>query len=250
MLNSLMSRKAIRPPRGLNYVGRGDFKKQGDHQLALLRRFIGLKPDDRVLDVGCGIGRTASALTSYLSREAAYDGFDVVQKGVDWCNKNIASRFPYFNFTYYPIANDLYNTENITATDFIFPYPDDYYDKVILFSVFTHMQKDEIRHYMTEIARVLKKGGMCLMTVFLYDEHNEQIIANQRSFSFPLEGDGVRWMSPVLKSANVAIRSDILVSFIESAGMQMIEIVSGYWQDGVERKEHVDFQDIVVVRKE
>ncbi|HNL40175.1 MAG TPA: class I SAM-dependent methyltransferase, partial [Saprospiraceae bacterium] len=82
------------PPRGDIYIGSGDFIQQGRHQLDLLQRYIDLQAADAVLDVGSGIGRTAVALTTFLNLEARYEGFDVVEKGVAWCNATIRRDFP------------------------------------------------------------------------------------------------------------------------------------------------------------
>ena len=55
----------------------------------MLKQFIdlgGLKPEHRVLDIGSGIGRVAIPLTEYLNEKGSYEGFDVVELGVNWCN--------------------------------------------------------------------------------------------------------------------------------------------------------------------
>ena len=82
------------PAKGDIYTGSGDFMAQGKHHLNLLRELANLKADDAVLDVGSGIGRTAVALTDYLTGNAEYEGFDVVEKGVKWCNEKINKKFP------------------------------------------------------------------------------------------------------------------------------------------------------------
>src|SRR5207253_6977031 len=58
----------------------------------------GLKPHERILDVGFGIGRKTYLLTDYLSGEGAYDGIDIVPEGIDFCTRAISSRFPNFRF--------------------------------------------------------------------------------------------------------------------------------------------------------
>lgn len=60
-------RHKYEPPKGDIYIGSGAFITQGRHQLELLKKYIRLKPEDAVLDVGSGIGRTAVALTQYLT---------------------------------------------------------------------------------------------------------------------------------------------------------------------------------------
>ena len=39
----------------------------------------------------------------------------------------------------------------------------------MLFSVFTHMLEDEIRHYLAEIRRMLGRGDIAVATFFLMD---------------------------------------------------------------------------------
>ena len=39
-----------------------------------------LSPDHRVLDIGCGTGRMAIPLTSFLSKKGSYEGFDIVRR--------------------------------------------------------------------------------------------------------------------------------------------------------------------------
>ena len=64
------------PPTGLvDVVGGG--LELGEGHVAQLRELAGLRPGDRVFDVGCGVGRTAIPLTSYLSSDGAYEGFDI-----------------------------------------------------------------------------------------------------------------------------------------------------------------------------
>ncbi|WP_417943184.1 class I SAM-dependent methyltransferase [Flavobacterium sp. RS13.1] len=131
--------------------------------------------------MGCGIGRAAVALTQYLSKQAKYEGFDVVEKGIIWCKKHITKDFPNFNFQYIPLNNDLYHFTDQKAEEFVFPYENNSFDTIFLFSVFTHMQPLEVQNYFNEIQRVLKTGGKCLGTFFLYDDKNEEVISSKQN---------------------------------------------------------------------
>src|ERR1700730_7662335 len=68
-------RRDMIPPRTMNFVGDGDFRKTGMEFRRLFTEYGGLKPDHKVLDIGCGIGRMAGPLTSYLSAQGEYQGF-------------------------------------------------------------------------------------------------------------------------------------------------------------------------------
>jgi ubiquinone/menaquinone biosynthesis C-methylase UbiE len=49
----------------------------------------GLKPHERVLDLGCGIGRMAVSHPRYLGDRGSYEGLEVFLKGIAWCQENI-----------------------------------------------------------------------------------------------------------------------------------------------------------------
>src|SRR5574341_480196 len=75
-----------------------NFKEVG---LELSRQMIELghlRPHARVLEVGCGIGRAAIALTKYLNDRGSYEGFDVIPSAISWCQKNITLKYPQFHF--------------------------------------------------------------------------------------------------------------------------------------------------------
>ena len=91
-------RDKFTPPKGLIFIGSGDFRKQGDRLLNLLKQYGNITPQSHILDVGCGIGRLAVPLTHFLDKNGRYDGFDIVKNGIDWCNKHIAKDFPHFRF--------------------------------------------------------------------------------------------------------------------------------------------------------
>ena len=202
-----------------------------------------------VLDIGSGIGRTAVKLTSYLDKDGVYEGFDVVEKGVRWCQQKISVAYTNFNFQYVPLHNDLYNSNSKSAVDFNFPYSDNHFDIAFLFSVFTHMGIDEIEHYLHQIYRVLKPGGQCLATCFVYDAELEKVIVNRDAFNFPFAGDGYRLMDKQVTAANIAIEESKLMQMISKAGLNKVHFVKGHWRDKKMKNEVEEFQDILVIEK-
>lgn len=232
------------PKKGDIYVGSNDFIAHGILQTKALQKYIDLKSDDHVLDVGCGIGRTAVALTEVI-KNGSYDGFDAVEKGINWCNININKKHPHFKFKFSPIYNDLYNTFSQKAEDFTFPYEDSNFDKVFLFSVFTHMQVSEIKRYLSEISRVLKNDGLCLATFFLYDDSKKESWTK----IFPHIYDGYKLMDDKVTAANIAISISLLNEMTAEAGLEVVKIKEGYWRSNVEKEGADEFQDIVVFKK-
>lgn len=241
------------PPRGMIFTGSSagaeSYLKQGQHQLELLKTFVHLKPSDDVLDIGSGVGRSAIALSDFLSNEARYEGFDVVKKGVDWCNKKLRKDFPNFNFTYVPLFNDLYNQEKNDALNFVFPYEDLAFDKTFSFSVFTHMKIAEIEHYFTEIKRVMKPDGLSLHTFFLYHDEDSDYISTRENFNFPVDKGNYKLMSDKVEGANISIHKDELYKMANRSGLEIVSIIDGFWKDKVKDLSKIEYQDMVVFRK-
>ena len=81
------------PPEDVDYV-KVDFKETGSRFAEYCRHLARLQPGDRILDVDCGLGPLAVALTGYLDSTARYEGIDVVSSGIAWCEQEITSRVP------------------------------------------------------------------------------------------------------------------------------------------------------------
>lgn len=249
-LNSITKPKDKNVPnKGDIFIGGGDFSEQGNHLFNILKQYASLKPEYAVLDVGCGIGRVAVPLTKYLSHVGKYEGFDVVKKGIVWCQNHIAKDFQNFKFQYIPLNNDLYHLTEKKAESFMFPYEDNTFDTVFLFSVFTHMQPLEVQNYLKEISRVLKPNGRCLSTFFLYDETIENKISQKsKSFSFPYNKGNYRLMNEKVPSANIAFSEFYLNSMIEESQLKIENKIYGRWANR-EAGDLCDFQDILVFSK-
>ena len=156
------------PPRVINYAGAGDFRTIGRIQAVQLMERARLGPRSRVLDIGSGMARMASALAHQFP-SLDYQGFDVVRYGVEWSRKALRDR-PSFGFTHVDVRNDFYNPRGVIEPDtFRFPYPDDRFDLAFATSVFTHLLHLTAEHYLSEAARVVRPGGRIYLTTFVHD---------------------------------------------------------------------------------
>lgn len=236
------------PPRGKIFIGPGDYVKLGERFLGYFKELAGLKPDHKVLDIGCGIGRMALPLTGFLNDKGSYDGFDIVKSGIDWCNKHISVRYPNFRFQYTGLYNSLYNTsDKVEASEFIFPYMDNKFDFVFLTSVFTHMMPDEVTHYLNEIGRVMKPGANCLMSFFIVNCESEDLMIKQPNhMNFPVNKGFYRLHSTQVDTANVAYDEEWLLDKLDKAGLKMESIKYGQWCG---RTSYFDYQDLLICSK-
>jgi SAM-dependent methyltransferase len=161
---------------------RDTFIESGRQQLSLLVERCRLRPHKSVLDMGCGPGRMAVALVSYLTEEGSYEGIDVSPERIEWCASNITSRYPNFRFQVADVYSRRYNPRGtVRGADYRFPYTDERFDLVFLFSVFTHMLADDMENYLAEIARTLKIGGRCLATFLLLNDESQALIDSDRT---------------------------------------------------------------------
>lgn len=242
-------RKPMTPPRGLIFVGSGDFVTQGKLLLDQLIRLAKLEPNEHVLDIGSGIGRLAAPLTSYLNQQGSYEGFDIVKSGVNWCQKHISSQHPNFRFMHIDLKNDLYNLNtSAEAKTFIFPYDDARFNLVFLFSVFTHMMPDDVAAYLKQIARVLKPGGRCLATFFILNDESKTGMMSYDGLKFVHTFGNYALIDPEVKEANIAFEQVWLWEAFEAAGLEIAGNWPGYWP-GRDKQVSEGFQDTLLLRK-
>lgn len=237
-------RDDLTPPKGLIYTGSGDFRKQGEIAVGHFKKYCSLQPGSHVLDVGSGIGRMAAPLTRFLDETGSYEGFDVIEKGVNWCREHITARYHNFQFRYISLDNDLYRTDGRSAANFRFPYDDDRFDLAVVNSVFTHMLPGEVENYLGEIHRTLIPGGVCYATFFLFDEKT----AWPEGFEFPFDHGHYRLMDDEVKSANVAFGEKYLREIAARYGFSIRHLFHGSWR-GLPREDCKEFQDIVILEK-
>lgn len=218
------------PPEWMNYAGAGDFVALGDHIVRLLESRAGLREGDAILDIGCGIGRNALALSRRFG-SIRYRGFDVVRYGVTWCRKRFRDR-PAFEFRHADIHNSFYNPRGrIAAGEYRFEYPDESFDLAFATSVFTHMPYREVCHYLAEIRRVLKPGGRAYVTCFVLDAHSRAGIARGAAmFRFAHAIEDAYTEIPEEPDVAVAFEPQVLQRAIADAGLEATKFYPGNWR--------------------
>lgn len=133
----------------------GLWEEVGDLQMAFLLG-QGLKPEHRLLDVGCGSLRLGVKVIPYL-QSGHYYGTDLneilIRAGYDReLSAELKARVPWRNFG----VNE----------DFSFDFLDQAVDVAIAQSVFTHLPLNYLRRCLNNLAPHMKAGGRFFVTYF------------------------------------------------------------------------------------
>ena len=245
-------RDLLTPPRRLMFDGPRNiltFKKNGEEFLRYYRELCNLKPSEKILDVGCGIGRKTVPLTKYFDKNGRYEGFDLVKVGIDWCRKRISSKYPNFHFQLVDVFNKHYNPKGkYKASEYKFPFENSSFDFVVLGSVFTHMLPKDTENYFSEITRVLKKDGRCLITYFLLNQESLELInAKKSTLDFKYEMGKNRTTNPNMPEEAVCYDESFTLSLYKKYGLKIKEPIHyGSWCEG---RGSLSYQDIIVGTK-
>jgi SAM-dependent methyltransferase len=105
----------------------------------------------RVLDFGCGCGRTLLWFRD-VGQLTRFHGSDIDREAVDWCRRNLPFATYGCNQPAPPLA-----------------YPDGHFDLLYALSVFTHLDAEQQLAWMDELRRVLRPGGVALLTFLGHD---------------------------------------------------------------------------------
>ncbi len=200
------------------------------------KKFMGLAPNMTVLEIGCGIGRDAFQFMNILDERGHYVGIDVTWDSINWCKKNITPKYPNFEFHHFDAQHELYNPLGLkTSMDFRLPVADGSVDRICAGSVFTHLFEDEIVHYMKEIRRVLKPGGLAYTSLFLYSpetiaaSRKNNVTHNNLMFEHPY-GDGCYINDADYPTGAVAFTDESFQRMIRKAGVKLARpYLRGAW---------------------
>jgi len=116
----------------------------------------------RILDFGCGCGRTLVHLKR-LAPNAQFAGTDIDTKAIKWCREHL------------DFASFSLNKETPPLD-----YDPESFDFVYVISVFTHLDEDYQFRWLEELKRIAKPGGILLLT--LHGSKNGRGFVFERSY--------------------------------------------------------------------
>jgi len=226
----------------------GVFARSGEEMVSDIVALCDIAADATVLEVGCGCGRLARAFANHIASGGRYHGFDLSREAIAWCRQELQPRLANFRFAFVDVQSPTFNpTGTIAATALRFPYPDRAFDLAVVSSVFTHMLPDAIEHYVAELARVVKRGGRCFITVFLFDRDAAAAVAKGDTiFDFRHPVGPCLAFDRARPEEGVACRTDWFVALLARHGFAIDSVRTGNWR---RVRAYEISQDYVVVRK-
>jgi ubiquinone/menaquinone biosynthesis C-methylase UbiE len=166
---------------------------------------LDLQPTDRVLELGCGVGRIGLEIAPKV---AHWEGADISQNMLDVARSRLATQ------------------RNVGFTELkrsrLDGLADASFDKAYCVAVFIHMDKEDFFLYLEELARVLKPGG-----VLFFDTWNLASAVGWRRFMLEVEQH---------RNADHALRKDVarnqfstpeeVRAFLKAAGFETMLMMS------------------------
>jgi SAM-dependent methyltransferase len=212
----------------------GAFESAAADCRAQLLAWNALAREGRIVDLGCGPGAMALALTGDLAPGARYVGVDVHAPSVAWCRRRFAEDAR-FRFELSGVVSS-YGRGGVALADYRLPIDDGWADLVLAKSLFTHLSEAEAERYFSEIARVLAPGGQALVTAFLFGENPVP--------AFPHGDRRFRWRVKARPAAATAFSRPAWEEMIGKAGLRIEREASAFYPgDGA-----ISGQDVFLLR--
>jgi ubiquinone/menaquinone biosynthesis C-methylase UbiE len=205
-----------------------------------------LKKGYKILDVGCGMGRITLPLTKHIKPPSLYYGLDIDRNCIEWCRSKISVLYPNFNFNHVSNSNT-YSNDGMCMPKTTFPYDDNTFDVIFATSVFTHLLPDDARQYLSEIGRVLKIGGKCIITYFLWNPIIDVLIKEKKTDLKIINNcSEYKNITNCYKEKAIAYPESLILQTHDSYKLPILEILYGSWSGN-----SVDniYQDIVFSEK-
>lgn len=214
------------PDPALHDVGINN-EERGINQVRLLQHY-GLTPATRLLEIGCGLGRLAYELRDHFQDGGTYAGFDIGAEAIEWLNAEYAPRLPGFRFDLLDVQSTRYRPHGDQAAAAVrFPYDDDAFDLACAFEVFMHVELDGVANYLAEVARVLRPGGVGVMTFMAIWDPDEVPTYAGRPFA-PI-GGGVHTRFPERAGVSMAYQDHLIRQTVAEAGLALVDTIEGRW---------------------
>jgi SAM-dependent methyltransferase len=192
-------------------------RKTAEWLINLVRKHQNLD-NTAILDWGCGPARVLRHLPELAPEAKSFNGTDYNAKTISWCAENLRE----INFSNNSLMPPL-------------SYQNDSFDLIYGISIFTHLSEEAHVHWLEELIRVLRKGGILFLTLHgegFYNKLSEQ-------------------EKQVFKSGKLVVRGQVKEGHRTFAAFQASEYVKK-WTGELQLLEHLpgnNEQDVWVFKK-
>jgi SAM-dependent methyltransferase len=213
------------------------FESAASGTARLIREANFVRPDELVLDLGCGPGAMAPHIASMLGPHGKYCGIDVHAASLQWCRRRLKgdSRF---EFLLADVRTPYSERGSACPTSYHFPLGDATVGFALAKSLFTHLLPADAQHYLNELRRVLIPGRHLFLTAFLFDPGPVPF------FPHADESAGVRWRRRGRPQAGIAYEKAKFLEMVEDARLRLSAFGAIFYPG---RSREVAGQDIIVL---
>lgn len=237
-----------------DWVGGGDPATVGGDCYFHLKRRVFIEDATRVLDFGCGIGRTIAALLAERPAQPVV-GIDMMEPAIDFCREQITARFPNARFELIADRNQHYDHHTSAGSgrspqDLAAQYREGF-DLAYAFSVFTHADQEDFARLLGFLAQVLRPRGQLYLTYFGLTPHaRARIAADGCQFKFPsplfTHGGQTFIGNADDPTAFIAHEPGRIEEIAFAAGFMTTQTETGCW---AEEMRGWSFQDVMVLER-
>lgn len=197
----------------------GDLEKA----LAIIGKNIGSFRN--ILDFGCGCGRTIRNLEKYTA-DSLLHGTDIDSDAIDYCHRRFENMEFSVNQPLPPLV-----------------YPSNLFDLVYSISVFTHINEEYQYLWLAELARIVKPGGIVLLSVHGSSSWNTlptEYVAKIRTKGFLYISENI-WKGIFPAWYQTAFHSE---EYVRAEFSQFFKIIE-YIPQGIS-----NFHDLIILEKQ
>jgi SAM-dependent methyltransferase len=183
-------------------------KESAEYIISLLGRHISFR-EARICEWGCGPARLLRHVPELLAgNNPGIYGTDYNRQTIAWCQRNI----PGIHFRENRLMPPL-------------DFPDDFFDAVYCISVFTHLSREAQDAWLRECLRVMKPGGIFLLTV--HGDACRGALTGQEERAYTRSGCVVRGAVTEGKRTYTAYNSPEYMRKVFLDGLNVVEHIPG-----------------------
>jgi SAM-dependent methyltransferase len=240
------------PIRLRRHAGRlGTMDGPGCEFAVLLKLLVGLKPGQKIWDLGCGCGLLEVALEE-CGWQGEVIGTDIHLPSIKWARRNLSARRPSWRFLHADIYHKAYWPKGrMNVHLWLNTFAEKEFNLIIAKSFFTHVLPDEFDAYLSAVSQRLASRGIALLTFFILDgPPDSRVTIRPPAIRFTPAGGEQDYAvkHPASPSSAVAYGQAYLLKKLKEHRLTLCGDIQWGWWRGI--SDGLSFQDIVIVQRQ